>query len=90
MPNSFQRIDKHHGERHRIQCKTKVEELENRQGLINGIGSIIKVITRNIDASDEDNINNPLKITEQEENLMTGGWNQQILVNKDFFNALKT
>ena len=62
---------------------------KEKRGLINGIGSIIKSVTGNLDATDQGKYDNALKLIKENENILKDNLNQVIIFNKnilDYFN----
>lgn len=72
----------------KIQILLHDDNIEKR-GIINGIGSIIKSITGNLDATDQEKYDNALKSIKENENILKDNINQIIIFNKnisDYFN----
>lgn len=70
-----------------IKINSKLKSLEPsraRRGLIDGLGSLIKSVTGNLDHSDAERYNNAIKILESNEHKMLSEFNSHISLNTEW------
>ncbi|XP_033153067.1 probable kinetochore protein NDC80 [Drosophila mauritiana] len=67
----------------KIKIKALVPSRREKRGLVNGFGSLIKVVTGNMDAKDAQQINDKFNVVKENEDQITQKINQQSILNQE-------
>lgn len=67
----------------KIKINALIPKKRVKRGLVNGLGSIIKVVTGNMDAKDAQSIKEEFNVVKENENLITEKFNKQVILNQE-------